>query len=483
VSEIADRPDPARAHPSAPAEEPALPAGTRQPIARALMRLALPVLASQGLRLGYQWVDALWVRGLGVDATAAVTTSIFVMWSVYSLNDIFAIGVIAYVSQLVGAGERRRAGVAAFQALRASALLGLVGTAAGLFFARPIYGLMSHDPEMVATGAGYLSIVLAGAPLIMMALTCEGIMRAAGDTRTPLLIDLFAVGLNALLDPFLIYGWGPFPRLGVAGAAWATVIAQGVMVALYLTLALRGHRAFPLARRAEGPPVRIGGLARVGIPAAVIGALFSVVYVAFARSAAQFGTAAMAVVGIANRVEALQFIASVAIGSAGASLVGQNLGARRADRAVQVILTGVRWNLWITGVLTVVFLVLPGFFLSLFTRDPEALRLGVPYLRVLALCFVINGVEIVTAESVMGSGHTVVLSTIFTGFSLVRIPLAFLVPAWTGSGVLGIAWVITVTCMIRGLLIVAWAVRGTWRRGLARELQGSGPPASRSATA
>jgi Na+-driven multidrug efflux pump len=134
-------------------------------------------------------------------------------------------------------------------------------------------------------------------------------------------------------------------------------------------------------------------------------------------------------------------------------------------------------------VLTVVFLVLPGFFLSLFTRDPEALRLGVPYLRVLALCFVINGVEIVTAESVMGSGHTVVLSTIFTGFSLVRIPLAFLVPAWTGSGVLGIAWVITVTCMIRGLLIVAWAVRGTWRRGLARELQGSGPPAARAATA
>jgi Na+-driven multidrug efflux pump len=97
-------------------------------------------------------------------------------------------------------------------------------------------------------------------------------------------------------------------------------------------------------------------------------------------------------------------------------------------------------------------------------------RLGVPYLRILALCFVINGVEIVTAESVMGSGHTREISWIFTCFSLARIPLAFLVPKWTGTGVLGIAWVITITCMIRGLLIAAWAARGTWKRGLAHEL-------------
>jgi putative MATE family efflux protein len=431
------------------------------------------VFASQLLRLAYQWVDALWVRGLGVEATAAVTTSMFVMWTVYSLNDIFGIGVTAYVSQLLGAGDRRRAGVAAYKGLRAAALLGLAGTALGVFGARQIYELMSADPRVAEKGASYLAVILAGAPLPMVALTSESIMRASGDTRTPLLIDIFSVALNAALDPILIYGWGPVPAMGVAGAAWATVFAQGVMVAGYLITAARGHRAFPVARSAPGPPVRILGMARVGLPAAIIGMMFSVVYMAFAHSAAAYGAAALAVVGVANRIEALQFLNSVAIGTACAALVGQNLGAKRPDRASQVIRTGLAWSVWITAALTVTFFVAPGAFLSLFSQDPEVHRLGVPYIRILAACLVFNGFEIVTAESILGSGHTKEISWIFTVFSLLRIPSAFLVPAWTGTGVLGIAWVISITCILRAVIIVAWAARGTWRSGLERELHGA----------
>jgi len=461
---------------SAPARA-ALLEGVTTPIPRALLRLALPVLASQMLRLGYQWVDALWVRGLGVYATGAVTTSLFVMWSIYALNDIFAIGITAYVSQLLGAGDRDRAGFASYKGLRASALLGVIGTALGVFAAPRIFALMNPDPRAVESGAAYLSVVLGGSPFVLVALTCESIMRAAGDTRTPLLIDLCAITLNAALAPFLVYGWGPFPRLGVAGAAWASVFAQATMVAGYLLIAARGHRAFPLARRAAGPPVKIGGMARVGAPAALFGMLFSVVYVAFARSASRFGAASMAVVGIANRIEALQFVTSAAIGIAGATLVGQNLGARQPERAERVIRTGIRWNLWISGTLSVLLLAWPQVFLALFSRDPDVMREGVPYIRILTLCLVVNGMEIVTAESLMGSGHTRALSWIFSTFSLLRIPLAFWVPDWTGLGVLGIAWVITATCIVRGLIIVGWAARGTWKGGLERELHGGPPPA------
>jgi putative MATE family efflux protein len=442
---------------------------------RALLRLAWPVLASQFLRLAYQWVDALWVRGLGVEATAAVTTSMFVLWWVYALNDIFAIGVISYVSQLMGSGERRRAGVAAFHGIRASALLGLLGSVLGLFAAHRLYGWMDPDPRMVEVGGAYLSIVLLGAPLPMIALTCESIMRSAGDTRTPLLLDLGAVALNALLDPLLIYGPGPFPAWGVAGAAWATVIAQGSLVVCYLALAARRHRAFPLARRADGPRIRTLGMARVGIPAAIVGMSFSVVYVVFARVAAQFGTPSMAVVGIVNRVEALQFLSAIAIGGAAAALVGQSLGAGRPDRAVEVIRTGLKWELWIAGTLSVVMAAAPAAFIGLFSHDPEVLRLGTTYLRITTLCFIVNGLEIVTVEAIMGSGHTRATSWIFLIFSLLRIPLAFLVPHWTGLGVIGIAWVITGTCVVRGALILAWAARGTWKSGLARELQAASP--------
>ncbi len=449
-----------------------LPRGVTGPVGAELMRLAAPAFFSFLLRIAYQWIDALWVRGLGVEATAAVTTSVFVMWSVYSVNDIVGIGAAAYVSQLLGTGDRARAGVAAWQGLRASALLGLLGTLAGCFAVRHIYQLMNADAAVTAQGVSYLSVLLVFAPIPMMALTAETVMRAAGDTRTPLRVDLFAVALNAALDPLLIYGWGPIPRMGVAGAAWATVIAQTVMVLCYFTLAARSHRAFPFARWAPGPPIRIAGMARVGAPGAIIGVLFSVVYVAFARAAGAFGPAALAVVGIANRIEALHFVGSVSFGTAAASLVGQNLGGRRPERAVAAILTANRWNLWASGILTVAFFAVPGVFLNFFSRDPDVHRIGTEYLRVLSLCLPFVGIEIVTAEGIIGSGHTRAISAIFTTFSLLRIPLAFLVPAWTGLGVVGIAWLITVTAVLRSLIIVAWALRRTWLSGLAKELGG-----------
>jgi Na+-driven multidrug efflux pump len=217
-------------------------------------------------------------------------------------------------------------------------------------------------------------------------------------------------------------------------------------------------------------------MAGVGVPAALISMLFSFVYIAFARSASAYGAASVAVVGMVNRIEALQFIGSIALGTAGAALVGQNLGAGRPDRAAEVIRVGCTWNAWITGTMTVLMFAAPEPFLRLFTSDPEAIRIGVPYLRVVALCFVPNGFEIVTTESILGSGHTRTVAWIFSIVSLLRIPLGFLVPAWTGLGAVGIAWVITVTCIVRAVLVVGWAARGTWKRGLARELAaGEGP--------
>ncbi len=443
-----------------------------EPVARALLRLALPVLASQALRLGYQWVDALWVRGLGVEATAAVTTSVFALWCVYALNDVFGAGLSAYVSQLLGAGERARAGVAVRKALMASFAIGVACAGVGWVAARPRFSLMDPAGVVAEQGATYLRIVLLGAPFILVSLTCESTMRAAGDTRTPLLVDLFSILLNVVLAPFLIYGWGPAPVLGVAGAAWATVIAQVVMLGCYAVAAVRRHPALPLGRRAPGPPVGIAGLARVGVPAALIGILFSAVYMAFVRAASPFGEAAVAIIGVANRIEAIQFILSLSVGFAGATLLGQALGAGDTARAQLVLRTAQRWAVGISTVMMLLLLLIPHVLLAMFTRDPALVAIGVPYLRVLALTVIATGIEIATAKTVIGSGHTREISLIFTVFSLARIPLAFWVPYWGGAGVMGIAWLITITCIARATLIVGWAARGSWKRGLSRELRG-----------
>ena len=446
-----------------------------EPVPRALLRLALPVLASQALRLGYQWVDAMWVKGLGVQATAAVTTSVFVLWCVYAFNDIFGAGLQAYVSQLLGAGERQRAGVAVRKALTASFVMGLGCALVGLVAARPLFALVDPAGGVVGAGATYLRIVLLGAPLVLPALTSEIAFRASGDTRTPLLLDGISIAFNIVLAPVLIYGLGPAPRLGVAGAAWATVAAQALLTTSYAMLALRRHPAFPIARRAPGLPVGIGGLARVGVPTAIIGTLFSVVYLAFVRAASPYGEAAMAIIGVENRIEALQFILSLSLGLAGATLLGQALGAGRVDRAEEVLRTAQRWATALAAIMTVLLFAFPRLFLAMFTRDPGMFVLGVPYLRILALTIVATGIEITTAETVMASGHTREMSAIYTVVSLLRIPLAFQVPRWGNSGVLGIAWLITVSCTARSILLVGWAARGTWKRGLARELHGDVP--------
>ena len=444
------------------------------PVPRALLALSLPVLASQALRLGYQWVDAVWVKGLGVEATAAVTTSVFVMWCVYAFNDLFGAGLSAYVSQLIGAGERGRAGVAVRKAVTASGLIGVACALAGLVAARPLFALMDPAGNVVEPGALYLSTVLFGAPFILSSLTAEAAMRAVGDTRTPMLVDLGSILLNIVLAPLLIYGWGPFPRLELAGAAWATVIAQVVMCGCYATLALRRHRALPMAWSAPGAPVRLAGLLSVGIPAALIGMLFSVVYMAFVRGASPYGDAAVAIIGVANRIEAVQFILSLSLGYAAATLLGQALGAGDTARAQLVLRTAQRWALAISSVMTLVLLAVPQLLLGMFSNDPELMAVGVPYLRVLSFAVVATGIEIVTAEAVIGSGHTREISAIYTVVSLLRIPLAFWVPRWWDSGVMGIAWLITVSCVVRAVFIVGWAARGTWKRGLARELRGDG---------
>ncbi len=442
------------------------------PVPRILLRLALPVLASQALRLGYQWVDAMWVKGLGVEATAAVTTSVFALWCVYALNDLFSAGLSAFVSQLLGAGERARAGVAVRKAVTASLVLGVATALAGLAAAGPLARAVVPAGGVADAYALYLRIVLLGAPFILTSLTAEVALRAAGDTRTPLVVDLFSILLNVALAPLLIYGPGPFPALGLAGAAWSTVIAQAVMAGCYAVLALRRHPALPVAWRAPGGPVRLAGLLRVGLPVTLIGMLFSVVYVVFVRAAAPFGEAAVAIVGVANRIEALQFILSLAIGTAGATLLGQALGAGDVRRATLVMRTAQRWAVWISVVMTLVMLLLPQALLALFTGDAELLAVGVPYLRVLALTVVATGIEIVTAEVVVGSGHTREISLIYTVVSLLRIPLAFQVTRWWDAGVLGIAWLITISCTLRAIVLVGWVSRGTWKRGLARELRG-----------
>ncbi len=440
---------------------------TDGPIVPAVLRLAWPVIVAEGLHTAFHIIDTAWVSGLGTEATAALTTSMFVVWIVLSLASLVNTGITAFVSRAVGAGDLARAGAVTAQAMHLSLMLGVMVAIGGWIGAPAIFSWIGAAPEVAREATAYVRILALGSPATFLYLGAAAAMRAGGDTRTPMIITAGSVAVNAVLAPVLIYGWGAAPRLGVAGAAIATITCQLGAVTAFARVVLGGRR-LPFDRAALGRVdwPTIGSLARVGVPYCVVFSLFSVVYLGFSSFAAAFGSAALAVVGITNRLESLCYLTADGFAAAAATMVGQNLGARRPSRAAAAAWTAVGSMGIVAAALMLLFLVVPAPLLGLFTRDPEVIGLAVPYLRIVALCQIATGVEGVLSGAFAGAGDTVPPLVIHVAVSMVRLPLAWLAAVRWGMGINGIAWTITLTCLLRATIVAGWFLRGRWHSAM-----------------
>jgi putative MATE family efflux protein len=438
---------------------------TDGPIVPAVLRLAWPVIVAEGLHTAFHLIDTAWVSGLGTASTAALTTSMFVVWIVLSLASLVNTGITAFVSRAVGGGDLARAGTVTTQALHLAIMLGALVAAAGWIGAPAVFRWVGAAPEVARQGAAYVRILALGSVISFLYLGGAAVMRARGDTRTPMIVTAGSVAANALLAPLLIYGWGPAPSLGVAGAAVATLICQLGAATAFAFIALRGGERLPFDRAALGRIDwrTIGALARVGAPYSVVLSLFSIVYLGFSGIAAAFGSAALAVVGVTNRLESINYLPADGFAAAAATMVGQNLGARQPERASSAAWTAVGTMGIAAALLTLLFLLIPAQLLRLFTRDPEVIALAVPYLRVVALCQIATGVEGVVNGAFAGAGNTVPPLVIHVVVSLLRLPLAWVAAVAWGMGIQGIAWTITLTCIARAAVVTGWFMRGRWR--------------------
>lgn len=413
----------------------------------------------------FHLVNVMWVGRLGASATAAVTTSFYVVWMIWSVNDLTAVAVAATVARHIGAREPERAAYGAAQATLLAVILGVLVSIVGLLLVDPVFGLLDAAPDVQALGVSYLRILLVAAPITLLFGLSESVLRAAGDTRTPMIVIASSLALNALLDPLLIFGWGPFPELGVRGAAIATVLAQLFAVGWFLVLALRRHPAFPFdfpALRRLALPYALA-LVRIGLPFSLMGLLFSAIYLGMAKIAARFGTASLAVMGVGNRVESIAYLVAVGLGLACEAVVGQNLGAREPKRAENAAWLAAGTMAGFAIVLSLAMWFVPEPLLLIFTSDDEVLRLGVPYLQVLAASQLFAVTEIVLNGAFSGAGDTLPPMVITGAVSTLRIPLAWWLCVDKGLGPLGIAWTITVTCIVRGALLAFWFRRGAWK--------------------
>ncbi|MEZ4649235.1 MAG: MATE family efflux transporter [Candidatus Eisenbacteria bacterium] len=438
---------------------PRSPLLTEGAILPVLLRLSWPVLLSMSLQTLFSIVDAIWVGRLGADALAAVSTCVYATWILGGIGELLSSGVVALASRDVGAGRPAAAWKTAGQAQSFAWVLGLLLIALAPTAPRALFGALATTPEVTRLGVEYLSPLLYMAVPALLLSTLAAVLRAWGDTKTALRITAISVTLNLVLDPLLILGLGPLPALGVRGAAYATLLSQSIGVTLFY-FHLRGR--YGTLRLPFPERTTLLAIVRIGLPVTMNAALYAFVYLWFAGVAARIDTNAVAVLGVGNRLESIVYILAESLSLAAASFVGQNLGANRVDRTR----TGARWTIAIGfGVGTVfglLFFVAGRQIFSLFTDDPAVLAIAGPYMRILALCQGFMAVEVTLYGVFAGAGYTLVPTVASALVHAMRVPLASWVALHLGFGLTGLAWMITLTCVLRSLWLAAVLARGRW---------------------
>jgi putative MATE family efflux protein len=272
------------------------------------------------------------------------------------------------------------------------------------------------------------------------------------------------VGLNIVLDPLLIFGPGPIPRMEVLGAAVATVTAHAIGVLLFLRHFHRHRAQFPGIPRHifRVDPRTMLALAQIGAPSSVNAILFSVVYIFLSREAAAIGTGPLAALGIANRVESISFLTASSIAVAAATMVGQNLGAGERNRATRAAVVAMWIGVAVCSFWGIGFFVLAGPIVGLFSRDATVIGPGSILLRLIAICQPLMGVEIALMGAFRGAGYTFPPMAISSSISVLRIPLARFSTVTLHAGIAGIGWVISLTCAFRALCMLGLLRVGRW---------------------
>ncbi|MFN3346586.1 MAG: MATE family efflux transporter, partial [Candidatus Bipolaricaulaceae bacterium] len=377
-------------------------------ILKTMVLLAWPVMVTSALQALYNLVDAFWLGRLGTAAVAAPGMAWPILFFFMSFAGGFQAAGSTFVAQHFGAGDRRAAEQSAGQLLGFLASLSVVLSAVGYGLAPTVLRLIRAPQEIFPYALTYLRIECIGLPIMFVAAAFGGFMVGLGQTRFLMYINASSLLLNAILDPLFIFGWGPFPAWGVAGAAWATVFSRAIVAAIGLSILFSGKRGLRLHAGDIRPRLsRLLPILRVGLPNVLDQASTSFGFVVMMGLVAGFGTTVVAAYTVGNRIINLINVVSWGAGSALVAMIGQNLGAARYARAEQVARQGILATFTALVGLYGVTLLLRRPMFSLFISDQAVIREGVWYIAIFGISIPFFGLFDAAAAVFRGSGHTV----------------------------------------------------------------------------
>jgi len=438
---------------------------TKGSINKAIFLLAVPMVLEMLMEAIFAIADIFFVAKLGAEAIATVGITESLITIIYAIGVGLSMATTAMVSRRIGEKDHNGAARAAFQSIITGLVISLFISIFGIIFAKDLLKLMGASENIYNEMSSYTSIMLGGNAVIMLLFIINAVFRSAGDAAISMRILIIANLLNIVLDPILIFGYGPIPALGITGAAIATNTGRGLAVIYQFYLLFNGNKRVRLGVRnirihfatiKQLLNLSMGGIGQYLIATSS--------WIGLVRIISVFGSEALAGYTIGIRIIIFSLLPAWGISNAAATLVGQNLGAHQADRAAK--------SVWSVGKVNVVYMLLAGIVLflfptdlvSLFTEDVKVIESGILSLQIISLGFVFYGLGMTMVQSLNGAGDTITPTWInFFSFWIIEIPLAYMFALYFGYGQQGVYYAIIMAETIMTIIAVYFFKLGKWK--------------------
>ena len=432
----------------------------------ALSALALPIMATSLIQMAYNLIDMIWIGKIGASAVASVGAAGMFMWLSNGLATLAKMGGQIKVGHALGAQKKEDAASYAQSSIQMGIVFAIGFGILSIVFADEMIGFFQLNSAQVIQDAKLYLMITCGLVIFsFMNQIFTGILTAMGNSRPSFIATGIGLVLNIVLDPLFIFGFGAIPPMGVAGAAIATVLAQLVVMLLFLYTILRDTVLFSNIHILHSySSQHTMEIFRIGLPSAVQSMLFSGISMVIARLIAGWGDAAVAVQKVDSQIESISWMTAEGYAAALNSFVAQNHGAKNTDR----IREGYRLSMIVMlswGVFcSLVLIVFPQLIFQVFIQEAEVLPMGVDYLRILGVSQLFMCMEITTAGAFSGLGKTLPPSIVSITLTGARIPMAILLGRWLGLN--GVWWAITISSIGKGIVLLGWFLKDMKRAGM-----------------
>lgn len=425
----------------------------------ALSALALPIMATSLIQMAYNLIDMIWIGKIGASAVASVGAAGMFMWLSNGLATLAKMGGQIKVGHALGAQKKEEAASYAQSSMQMGIVFAVFFGILSVVFADGMIGFFQLNSTQVIQDAKLYLMITCGLVIFsFMNQIFTGILTAMGNSRTSFIATGIGLVLNIVLDPLFIFGFGFIPAMGVAGAAIATVLAQLVVMLLFVYTIVKEPVLFCDVHMLQAPDItHTKEIFQIGLPSAVQSMLFSGISMVIARLIAGWGDAAVAVQKVGSQIESISWMTAEGYAAALNSFVAQNYGAKNTGR----IREGYRLSMIVMlswGVFcSLVLIAFPQVIFQVFIQETEVLPLGVDYLQILGVSQLFMCMEITTAGAFSGLGKTLPPSIVSITLTGARIPMAMLLGKWMGLN--GIWWAITISSIWKGIVLLIWFLR------------------------